>query len=471
MNSIFQTFKIKNNKTIYFDLYIFLKQEIELNNLVDKLPPMRKLASILNISINTVSRAYSELENIKYVKRKEGSGVFITYTPPEKVNSSIEAFVEKEDFFNFSFNEKFFIDFINSSPNISFLPVKDIKKAINYILDKDKELALISEGYLGSSDLKEAIKNYLVNFKIETTSEKIQILSGAQQGIDLVAKTLILPKSTIVTEELTYLGALSSFKNLGAKIKKIPITNEGINIEKLENFLKENKINFLYTMSNFHTPTGITMSLKTKKNLLNLAEKYNFYIVEDDSSSDLYYKSIPPISLKSLDKNDRVVYIKSFSKIFMPGFRLGFCIVPDSILSNFLNLKRYENLNSSTLYQKSFAYLLNSGSIEKHIRKSQKNFKKIQESIIKCLNTIEGVSFYIPDGGLSLWIKLPNNISSRGVYTLLLKKNIGIVPGYIYSKNHDNYIKLNFARIEEKDIQTSIKELKIVIQTLQYFNI
>ena len=374
--------------------------------------------------------------------------------------------LENDDNFNLTNTLK--IDFINSTPNYSYLPVKDIKYAINYILDRDQELALVNEGPLGCLELREAIKNSLGNLNITCKTENIHILSGAQEGIDLISKTLGCSKTHIATEIPTYLGALKTFKNENFIIHPIEIEQDGLNIFQLEQLLLKTKIKFIYLMANFQTPTGVNISYKKRLQLLELSQKFDFYIIEDDSAADLYYSKNTPQPLKSLDLCNRVIYIKSFSKIFMPGFRLGFIIVPNNILTSFLNNKILSASSTSTLYQKSFALLLKKGLIEKHMRLCRQNFKTIQDCIVKELQLIPDISFIVPSGGCSIWIKLPKNISSISIYNKLLKDNIGIVSGSTYG--FDNFIKLNFSRINEKDISLGITLLRKAIEFFKNLN-
>lgn len=465
MNILFKNFKIENENFIYIPLYIFFKNKIEKKEISYKLPSIRKVANFLNISSNTVAKSYSELEKINYIKIIKGSGAFINKNLfSEKVLSF--SMLENDDNFNLTNTLK--IDFINSTPNYSYLPVKDIKYAINYILDRDQELALVNEGPLGCLELREAIKNSLCNLNITCKTENIHILSGAQEGIDLISKTLGCSKTHIATEIPTYLGALKTFKNENFIIHPIEIEQDGLNIFQLEQLLLKTKIKFIYLMANFQTPTGVNISYKKRLQLLELSQKFDFYIIEDDSAADLYYSKNTPQPLKSLDLCNRVIYIKSFSKIFMPGFRLGFIIVPDNILTSFLNNKILSASSTSTLYQKSFALLLKKGLIEKHMRLCRQNFKTIQDCIVKELQLIPDISFIVPSGGCSIWIKLPKNISSISIYNKLLKDNIGIVSGSTYG--FDNFIKLNFSRINEKDISLGITLLKKAIEFFKNLN-
>lgn len=469
MNNIFHSYKKTNCKNIYLDLFYYLKKEIENGNLKGKLPTIRATSAFLNLSANTIAKSYLELEKNKYVESKVGSGFFICYSSIfDDVN---HLNFENEDTLLKHYSEEIKFDLVSTSPNISFLPVKDIQNSINFVLDKYKEKALIQCGPLGSKILRTSIKKNLLNYKINIPLDNIHILSGAQQGIDLLSKTLIFPGDIVVVEKPTYLGALNAFKKSGAKIKEIPILNDGLCISSLIEILKKHKIKFLYLMSNFQTPTGVSISYNKKIELLALAKKYSFYILEDDSSADLFYSETHPFPLKSLDKNNQIIYIKSFSKIFMPGFRLGFCIIPTSLLTNFLNFKKLINLNLSTLYQQAFAHLLDEHLVEKQMMLSREKYKKIQSTLINELKLINNITYTIPKGGLSLWIKLPKDISSKAVYTKLLKNNMIIVPGYIYSESFDEYIKINYGQIKKNKIKESIKLLNIAISELQFLNI
>ncbi|MEG0300205.1 MAG: PLP-dependent aminotransferase family protein [Cetobacterium sp.] len=469
MNTIFVDFKIVDSNFVYIPLFAFLKKKIETKEIPDQLPSIRKVSNFLNISSNTVAKAYSELEKINYIKFYKGKGTFVNKSIFSNIHLKFD-FIEHEDI-NLITQNKIHFDFISSSPNLSFLPVKEIKKAINYILDRDLELSLINEGPFGNLELRTSIQENLYKQNIITDIESIQILSGAQHGIDLISKTLAFAKDYVAIENPTYLGALNSFKKLNLNIKKISLESDGINISELKKILLKFPIKFLYIMPNFQTPTGVTLSLKKSKQLLKLADTFNFYIIEDDSSSDLYYSNTAPRSLKALDTNHRVIYIKSYSKIFMPGFRLGFAIIPKQILNSFFNNKILSDSNTSTLYQKAFAYLLKEGVIEKHMSTSRKSFKKIQDILIKELKKIDDISFTIPSGGCSLWIKLPENISSKSLYNKLLLDGVGIVPGNNYSILFDNYIKLNFSRITKDEVIKSVQHLKNAIEYFQYLNI
>lgn len=459
---------IKINKTgkIYLQIYSQIKEKIEKEKLRGKLLPVRKLAKDLDISPSTVAKAYDELEKNGYVTKKEGSGVYIKYQ--KKKNVYLEDHMESETFRYGYFNPEFHIDFASATPNETILPMESLKKAINFVLDRDRESAFLYEDPQGYYFLRKTIVEKLKNEEnVNLNIENIQIVSGAQQGIDMIARTFLYPNDVVVVENPTYRGAKDSFKKSGAKIIDIPIEKDGFSLKDLEKILKQKKIKLFYTMPNFHNPTGLSMSLAKKKNLLDLAEKYDFYILEDDGLSNLYFTGEKPITLKSLDIHERVIYIKSYSKIFMPGLRLGYIAVPNSLLNNILKRKFYGDIYQSGLNQRAFQFLLESGDWDIHMEKARYIFKEKQNIMYKSLKNIKDISFKKPKGGLCFWIRLPKNISSKAVYVNMLSHGVGILPGVVFSDNDDSHIRISFAQCEAKDIEEGIKMLSLALEKLK----
>lgn len=283
-----------------------------------------------------------------------------------------------------------------------------------------------------------------------------------------MSQILIQNGDIVVLENPTYKGAVNSFLNSGASIKKISIEDDGINLDELESFLKFNKIKLLYTIPIFQNPTGVTLSENKKIKLLKLAEKYNFYILEDDSSSDIYFnKKILP--LKSFDNNNRVIYIKSYSKVFMPGFRLGFMITPNSLINEIIRAKYSSDISTSGLNQRIFQYFLENDIWKEYTEKLRVHFKEKQLFLIEKLSNIDKISFSKPQGGLSFWIKLPNNITGEAVYFKLIKQGVKIIPGVVFSNDFPNYIRLSFAQCSLEDIDRGIEILKNTIEELDSF--
>lgn len=450
--------------TLYLKLYNLLKSDIENQNITHKLPSIRKLSKELNISIFTVVKAYELLEKNGYISSKKGSGVFVKNNRNLHIFYS-EDYMANEDFKYNYFCEKCTIDFSSASPKSDLFPIQTLKKCINEILDTDGEKALLYELPQGNINLRRAIVNNLKKLNIFTNLDNIQIISGAQQGINLLSQVLIQTGDIVTIENPTYKGALNSFFSRGASIKKISVEKDGINLIELEEFLKFNKIKLLYIIPIFQNPTGITLSEDKKIRLLKLADKYNFYIIEDDSVSDIYFdKKILP--LKSLDLNNRVIYIKSYSKVFMPGFRLGFMIVPSAFVNEVIRAKYSSDISTSGLNQRVFQYFLEKGIWEEHTINLRNYFQKKQDLMFKELSTIDKILFLKPLGGFSFWIQLPLDITGESIYFKLIKQKIKIIPGTVFSNDFSNYIRLSFAQASDEDIIKGVKALKNALQEL-----
>jgi len=310
--------------------------------------------------------------------------------------------------------------------------------------------------------LRESISHFLCeNYSIDVNSSQIQIISGGQQGIDLIAKTLIQPGDYVLLENPTYSGAVAAFKSRGANIIAITMEKDGINLEELKKSIKTYHPKFLYTMPCYQSPTTYSYSDEKKLELIDLAYENNLYIIEDDFLSDLSYEG-NRLPLKSIDKYDQVIYIKSFSKILMPGLRIGFLTAPKKLLKDIVKAKHTTDITSSGFIQRAFDLYLRKGYWKEHIKKIKLDYSEKYELLldkIKKLNS-HGISFVEPRGGLSLWLKLPESIDSIELYNECMKNNVIIVPGKIFfiaeKSDCTNYIRLSFGSVSKEQIKKGI---------------
>lgn len=457
--------KLKKGEKIYLQLYSKLKEQIESGELKGKILSIREMANTLCVSRATVIKAYEQLEKNGYIFLRGGSGAYVKYNKEKKFYP--EDHMENEIFKYGYFNYDYRIDFSTASPSADFFPVEELKKSINYILDRDGGRALLYENPQGYLELRKSIKKELKENGIEAEVKDIQIVSGAQQGIDILSRTMLYSGDVVVTEDPVYKGAVTSFKNSGARVERASMKKDGIDLKEVEAIAKRDRIKFLYTASTYQNPTGISMSEKKRIELLNLAEKYDFYIVEDDCSSDIYFEKEKIRSIKSYDKNSRVIYIKSYSKVFMPGFRLGFILAPPKIADSVLAGKYSSDISNSGLNQRVFQYFLEQGIWKEHIEKSRKEFARKQKYMYSRLRKIEDIKINKPKGGMCLWVELPKEITGEAVYMKLARRGVGILPGVVFSERAYNYIRISFAQCSEKEIDEGIEILNTVIEELR----
>ncbi|PUU86595.1 PLP-dependent aminotransferase family protein, partial [Halanaerobium sp.] len=314
----------KSKTPLYLQVYRSLKQKILKNDLKEntRLPAVRTLADENSLNPSTVVKAYEKLKEEKLIYKKVGSGSYVSSAKNIKIHEDYDDYVnDKID--STQMNVKNNINFASATPSHDLFPIEDFKNAINHVLDRDGGKAFDYQNTQGYISLRKHISDFLITKNMNSSYKDIQIVSGAQQAIDIISKIFINEGDNIAIETPSYSGALASFKERKAKIHSFNITKNGIDLDELENFLQKDKINFLYCMPNFQNPTGMIMDLESKKRLIDMSVNYDFFIVEDDCISELNYFNEDVVSLKSLDKNNKVIYIKSYSKIFMPGLRLG----------------------------------------------------------------------------------------------------------------------------------------------------
>lgn len=469
------TLNKKISQHLYVQLFNLIKSMIIEGELKEhfKLPPIRKLAKRLEVNNSTVVSAYGLLEKRGYVYKKVGSGTFVSpILNNENEDEILEKYVSEEELKLMGQGQVHvpanMISFASATPMADLFPVKDFKILLNEVLDRDKGEAFGYQESKGYYPLRESLVAYMKSYNINTEVENVQIISGAQQGIDIIAKALIGYKDKVIVESPTYTGAIGTFRSRGAKIISVPILKDGIDIINLEEAIKINKPKLIYLMPNFQNPTGYSYSLNKKKRILEIAKKYNVLIVEDDYLSDLNFSKEDNSTLKSMDKYDQVIYIKSFSKIFMPGLRLGFLVLPKEVYPSILKAKHTSDISTSGLNQRVFDLYLRKNIWKKHINMMEKVYKErfeiMNKSIEKYFKDTD-IEYITPNGGLNFWFKLPNKISSYDIYNKAVQKNVLIVPGNIFFpvKEENNYFRLSIASVYPEKIEEGIKILSKII--------
>ena len=459
----------ESDTPLYIQLYEQFKILIEENQLEkDKLPSIRSLAKSLGVNNVTVVSAYKLLEQEGYVYSIKGSGTYIKKIPSTEEMSYIEDGDIELMTSGILPITKDSINLASMSPTPDLFPIEEFKHALIEVLDRDGGHAFLYPEITGYGPLRESISKFLVeNYKIEVDKDQILITSGGQQGLDIISKTLINPGDVILVENPTYSGALALFKSRGAKIIGIPMDEDGINIDILKTYIKRYNPKFLYIMTNYQSPTTYSYQEEKKKKLISLANIHNFYIIEDDFLTDLSYgeKKNP---LKSMDNNNKVIFIKSFSKIFMPGVRIGFVTLPTFLFKEIIRAKHTTDISSSGYLQRAFDLYLRKGYWKNHIDKIKKVYTEKYNIMVEELDKLTdyGISYIKPNGGLSIWVKLPKEIDAIDLYNECNKRSLAIVPGKVFfidNSLYSNYIRLSFGSVDNKSIIEGIKILKDIL--------
>ena len=451
----------------------------------EQLPSIRSLSKALNISPMTIIKAYNELEKSGLVTTMQGKG---TYVNQRNNIDKLSNKSEKDDFqwqmavpdylsrSQFRYNPN--LSYTNDSYNLSvaslnhrLLPTAAILK--NYLNSIQSNIKTLSQypPVQGDYEFRSVMSNFLKSKEIITSAENILITNGSQQGISLIASTFIGPGDIVVMEVPTYPGAIDSFKCRGAVILTVPVDNEGMRTDILMNLCDKHSPKIIYTMPNFHNPTGYSMNTKRKMELLDIAKYNNSIIVEDDPWSEISYKKEKVKPIKSMDTDGHVIYIKSLSKILGPSYRLASIVAEGSILSRLIASKANHDLGTSVLSQKTIIDFIKLNKITGYIENLNKQLIKRRDKVISLLKNYAPlvVQWTIPEGGINLWITLPKNFNvEKLLFHSITSKNISFLPGTICYPNEVefNHLRICFAYLDEELLENTIIDLCILIKTL-----
>jgi DNA-binding transcriptional MocR family regulator len=426
-----------------------------------KLPPIRTLAKMLKINGITVVNAYKYLENRKYVYSLVGSGTYVSgmrevalpipilkneYNATRAVSGDLGQY----------------INFADTATLSSLFPVDAFKQAFEAVLTRDGGSAFDYQDSQGYAPLREILCQLLESVAIKSSPDQIQVISGAQQGLDILAKVLLNPGDTFLVEHPTFYGAVGAFTSRGTRVTEIPLEPGGPDPEQLEMLIKANKPKAMYLMPNFQTPTGISYSPVRKRQVLELAYKYGIYIIEEDSQNDFYYdnKRTP---IKALDYRNQVIFVKSFSKVLMPGLRMGFMVCPKKM--NVAAVKRNTDIATSGYIQRAFDLYLRSGGYEQHIKHMRAVYKRrYVKTLAAAEKHLTGVTiFEPPNGGLSLWFTVKNTARDiESLCTGFLQQKVIVSPGSLFSA-HKPAFRISFAAVPEALIDEGIGRIAAVI--------
>ncbi len=352
------------------------------------------------------------------------------------------------------------ISFAGGSPDSALFPNKELAEIADEILKENGAQALqygVTEGY---PKLLEWVKNRLKEQGITSENDDTIIVSGGQQGIDLAAKSLLNEGDGVICEQPSFIGGLNCYRSYNAKLYGVNVLDDGIDTDELEEILKaHDNIKILYTIPTFQNPSGITMSVEKRKKILELAEKYDFIIFEDNPYGELRFSGEPVPTIKSLDKNGRVVYFGSFSKILSPGLRIGFVSCEPELLKKMVICKQVQDVHTPVITQMMAYEFVTRYSIDEHIKKISKVYgekcqymiKLMDEKFPKCIKHTN------PEGGLFLFCTMPDGVDSKEIMKQAIDKNVAFVPGATtmiddkktYSCFRMNYSMASFEQIEK----------------------
>ncbi|QAA32605.1 PLP-dependent aminotransferase family protein [Clostridium manihotivorum] len=362
------------------------------------------------------------------------------------------------------------ISFAGGLPAPELFPKDEIISLTAEIINIEGNEALqygTTEGY---NPLRKAIlEQRLIPFGMKGSIDNLLITSGSQQGLDFSGRLFIDEDDIIIVEKPSYLGAINAFRTYGAKFVEIPMDQDGMIVEELEKALNlYPKAKFIYTIPDFHNPTGITMSIERRKKLAEIANIYKIPILEDSPYGELVLEGERLPTIKSFDTDGYVIYFGTFSKTFCPGLRLGYIFADENVINKYVTLKQSSDLQCSSLDQRILAYYLNNYDLDKHINKIKQVYRKRRDLMFECMDKWlpKEIEYTRSRGGLFTWLKLREDMDTVKLLEEALKFNVAFVPGGSFFANGGvkNYLRLNYSNMPEERIVEGTKRLCELLQ-------
>lgn len=362
------------------------------------------------------------------------------------------------------------ISFAGGLPNPDSFPIKEIQQASEKVLaDYGSSVLQYSstEGYL---PLREYIaERYYQRFGLSVEADEILITSGSQQALDLIGKILLNKGDQVVLERPGYLGAIQAFSIFEPEFQSVALNDDGIDLNQLADTLKVHNPKLFYTVPNFHNPSGVTYSAENREKIAELLKQQQTILIEDDPYSELRFigEDLPPIK-KFL--GDQSIMLGSFSKIVAPAMRLGWICAQGELMEKLIIAKQAADLHTNYYSQRIVHQFLIDNDLEDHIEKIKQMYKQKRECMVQMIKKYfpKEVKSTQPEGGMFLWVTLPEGMSSLDLFNLAAKENVAFVPGdpfYVNGKNV-NTLRLNYTNSSEEMIEEGIKRLAKVIKQM-----
>jgi 2-aminoadipate transaminase len=367
------------------------------------------------------------------------------------------------------------ISFAGGLPNPQAFPVDRIKEIACELIETNPGRILQYGSTEGVVELREQIAKRLKRvWNIDGDEDNVVVTVGSQQGLDLLGRLFIGSTSIILMEAPTYLGALNAFRVYEPTIVSIPLDENGLDIDALEdnlNALQKHGANlkFLYTVPTFHNPAGVCMSGARRKRLIDLAHDFDLLLVEDDPYGELRYTGDPLPTLKSMDKEDRVIYLGTFSKTLVPGFRIAWTFGPKPVIQKMVVAKQAVDLCTPPFTQHIAMEYLRRGYIDEHLVKIIDIYGRKQKIMLKAMDDFmpkEYISWTKPDGGMFLWAKLTTGIDASEMFQDAISRNVAYVTGssFFADGSGQDCMRINFTHPEDERIIEGVKRLSEVIE-------
>lgn len=457
---------------LYRQIEAYLRQAIGTGSLAPgaRLPATRQLARDLGVNRLTIETAYAELRADGLIASRMGSGSYVQ--PParllpmpqdEATAQAWPAWQTRLPEAAYSFSTAGMrqalafglhpgpIDLSTGAGDPRLFPAVTFRKALQETLRTDGSDALEYGDQAGYLPLRRIFADLLVSQGLYARPDSILITTGAQQAINLVARLLTVPGDAVLVEQPTYSSALQLFRMLGLTVIGVPIDERGMQTDGLEEILARHRPKLIYTMPTFHNPTGATLAAPRRNALVAAAARHGVAILEDDYAGDLRYEGRAQPALKAIDPDGTVIYTGTFSKLLMPGLRIGFLVADGPVYRHLAQLKQSQDLATSNLLQRGLAAYLNVGRYQEHLDRSRRAYRRRRDTLLQAARDHLPPGARIvaaPQGGLFAWLRLPDGVQASTLLPKACAAGLAYMPGpafFAQPAEGEQFARLNFA--------------------------
>ena len=357
------------------------------------------------------------------------------------------------------------ISFAGGLPAPELFPVEGMKEATDKVYAEHGQQALQYGAAKGVTELRELIlKRVKEKENVDAKLENVMVTTGSEQAIDLVGKAFVNPGDTVLVEEPTYLCALDVFRSYGANFVSVPMDDDGMKMDALEEALKAHpETALVYTVPNFQNPTGRTMPAERRKKFAELAAKYDVPVLEDNPYGDIRFAGEHVPSVKSFDHAGKVFYMSTFSKILAPGFRLGWLVADPKVIEKLTVLKQSADLHTDNLVQYVVTEFFKENDVDAHVKEISDLYGKRKQLMIDGIKKYfpKDAKYTDPEGGMFLWVEVPGVTDTVELFKQCLEHNVAFVPGdpFFAGKPQPGTFRLNYSNMQEDQIEVGLKRL------------
>ena len=357
------------------------------------------------------------------------------------------------------------ISFAGGLPAPELFPVKEMKAAVDKVFEEHGQEAMQYGAAKGVTALREVIQQHVKEKEnVDSELDNVLVTTGSEQALDLVGKAFVDPGDTVLVEQPTYLCALDVFRSYGANFASVEMDEDGMKMDALEEALKANpNTKLIYTVPNFQNPTGRTMTKERRKQLAELAEKYDVYVLEDNPYGEIRFAGQHVPAVKSFDKSGHVFYMSTFSKTLAPGFRLGWLVADKAVVNKLTVLKQSADLHTDNLAQFAVAQFFADNDVDAHVKEISALYGKRKDLMLEGIKKYfpEGVKYTDPEGGMFLWVEVPGVDDTVELFKECLEHDVAFVPGdpFFAGEVQPGAFRLNYSNMKEDQIEVGLKRL------------